>query len=768
MDNKNNIFVGTTYRISVLTERLLRLEYNPNGKFEDRYTEFAINRTFNVPQFEVKENEKYLSITTKYFSLNYKKNTPFKGTRVNPASNLRVELLSKDKTWYYGHPEIRNYGGIKPSLNSEFKTTKGLYSIDGFSSFDDSNTRVINQDGIYEERNDKNNIDIYLFMYRDDYYLALKDYFNLTGYPVLLPKYAFGIWWSRDYPYKSQEIIDLVRKFDEKDIPLSVLLLDKQWHIRQGENENINKTNYEFNDLLIQNPLSLVSELERNNVKLGLNIDVEDGIEYKNKFGDGILVPYNALDVKFIKVLMSSILMQNKIKGIDIYWLDNRDKIQDIGIIDRYLNLSNDISERRRIVISRAPQIAPHRNGIIYTGRNKVGYDTLGRLPFFTARAANIGTSWISSDIAGYYGGVEDDELYIRHVQFGVFSPIFRYHSGESKFYKKEPWNRSISTYHIVKDYIKLRLKLVPYIYSEAHEYVENAIPLIRPLYYVNKEVYDEPAYISEYFFGSQFLISPITVKRDYMIKRVIHKFFLPDGIWYDYKTGKKYLGNNNHVGLYKKDEYPIFVKAGGIIPMNNSKYINNVDELNIMIFPGRNNTYELYEDDGKTYYYKQGYYCKTKICYTYSEDEINIKVCGAVGTPSLIPEYRKYIFTLRNTSLPNTITCTQQESVNFEYICNNNDLIITVYKVNTMDDLDVKITGNNLEISMVKKVEEELDLTISDLPIETPLKEKISTIIFSNKELKSKRIEIIKLKKLIPKEYFALILRLLEYLVEQ
>lgn len=765
MDNKINIFKGKYYRITILTERLVRLEYNTNGIFEDRLTEFVVNRNFEIPQFETEENDKLLKITTKYFSLIYKKDMPFKGNKINPASNLKVELLSSEKNWYYGHPEIRNYGGIKPSFNSEVKTIKGLYSIDGFASFDDSKTRILLENGIYAQR-ESQSIDIYLFMYRNDFQLALKDYFMLTGFPDLPPKYALGVWWSRDYRYTTKDLIELVQTFEEKSIPISVILLDKYWHENVLDDKTIDISKYIFNDYLIPSSKDLIDYLNKHNIKLGLNIEPSSGIKYTNKFGDDILVPYNILDQKFIKTLISTIVLTYRNMGINLFWLDYRKNIQDINVINKYLHLSNDLRENRQIVLSRACTIAPHRNTIVYSGRTKVSYDTLNKLPYYTSRAANIGVSWISHDIGGYYGGIEDDELYIRYVQLGVFSPILRFHGGTSKFYRKEPWNRSISTYHIVKNYLTLRHKLIPYIYSEGYNYSVNAVPLIKPFYYTNKEVYDEPEYISQYYFGTQMFISPITTKRDYMIKRVIHKFLLPEGIWYDLKSGKKYIGNKEYVGLYKKEEYPVFVKAGGIIPLNVDKNFNNSSELDIMIFPGRNNNYELYEDDGNTYLYKQGYFLISNISYSYSSSEIDISVKPIKGSNNIIPTYRRYRFILRNTSLPNQIICkNNNNNINFEYNIEDNDLIIILNNVNTLSELVIKLTGNNLEKSSLRKYEEDLETTISDLPIETPLKEKINSIIFSNKSLKQKRIEIIKLKKFIPKSYYPLILKLLDYM---
>ena len=108
--NIENIIVGEKYRFTILTERLIRLEYNESGVFLDRPTEFAQFRNTPKVKFEVQDNNKYLLIKTKYFQVTYLKNRPFNGGKINPIANLKVDLLNTDRMWYYGYPEVRNYG----------------------------------------------------------------------------------------------------------------------------------------------------------------------------------------------------------------------------------------------------------------------------------------------------------------------------------------------------------------------------------------------------------------------------------------------------------------------------------------------------------------------------------------------------------------------------------------------------------------------------------------------------------------------------------
>ena len=171
LPNVNNIIQGKKFRITVLSEILIRLEYSETGEFEDRPTELVQSRKFPQVKFERKDDNTYLYITTSYFKLFYRKEMPFLGTKISPDQNLRIELTNTDKTWYFNHPEVRNFGSIGYSLDgktSEPKYEKGLYSVDGFVSLDDSKSLIFNEDGSLGKRTDTR-IDTYVFMYDRDF-----------------------------------------------------------------------------------------------------------------------------------------------------------------------------------------------------------------------------------------------------------------------------------------------------------------------------------------------------------------------------------------------------------------------------------------------------------------------------------------------------------------------------------------------------------------------------------------------------------------------
>ena len=166
---KENIVKGEKFRFTFLSERLIRLEYSPNGSFEDRISQRVIFRKFPKVKYTKAQTESLIQLSTSYFTLNYDMNKPFLGSKLAPASNLNILLNGTDKTWYYHHPEARNFGGLNYSLDDfagRLKLGKGFYSTDGFAVLDDSDSYVLDNN-TFVERN-KGNIDIYVFMYRND------------------------------------------------------------------------------------------------------------------------------------------------------------------------------------------------------------------------------------------------------------------------------------------------------------------------------------------------------------------------------------------------------------------------------------------------------------------------------------------------------------------------------------------------------------------------------------------------------------------------
>ena len=767
--NPECVVRGNKFRITVLTERLVRLEYSKTGNFVDSPSSLVLFRNFPKPEFAINQNNSDIEIVTNYFKLTYKKEKPFYGGIVQPSSNLRIELLNVEKkVWYYKHPEVRNYGANVSNTN----TQKGLYSIDGFVSIDDSKNPIFKENGGFTTRSD-DSIDIYVFMYNTDFYLCLSDYFKLTGYPPLIPRYALGTWWNKKDTYKEAEIARFIKTAEINGVPISMFTL-----------YNWSNNAYGF-DVSYKDPYSVSQYLHTKKIIFGLTI--QDPVYIKRDMGlysnlNNYLVkdksgniPFNLYNERVIDAFLKILIHPLNNIGIDFYSLDSYDKdnLDRLFLLKHYLFCDKNNGERS-IIVGKNSKLAAHRYPILYAGEVNVDWKSLKEIPMFNSSASNIGVSFWSHDCGGTYGGIEDSELFIRYIQLLTFSPILRLGSEAGKFYKREPWKWGLKPAKIATDFINQRYKMIPYLYTESYKYHKYGKPLIEPIYYKNPEMYDDDLYKHSYYFGSEMFVSPIISKKDYVMNRVIHKLYIPEGTWYDYYSGKKYIGNKKYVSFYKDEEYPVFVKAGAIIPLSLNKYNDTSVPTNmeIDVFPGNSNSYSIYEDDGVTDGYKEGKYLISNIEFLYKKNNYSLTILPVKGVTGIAPKTRNYKIKFNNTKIvAKVLTYSGSDRIHNYSYSDDKTLIVEVNDVPTDKQLTVLCSGDNIEYDSIKIINDDIESIISDLPIKTVVKDRIDKIMFNpNLELKKKRIEIRKLghgKDYLESKYIDLFLKLLEYIGE-
>ena len=760
--NNKYIVKGNCYRFSVLSPRLIRIEYNKNGQFEDRATSLVVNRTFSDFTFNTSSDEVSLIITTDYFTLKYVKERPISG------NNIKVTINGTNREWDPSDKELRNVGSIAYSLDdldNNLKLGKGLYSLDGYVVIDDSKNYVIDNE-MFIPREDTT--DIYLFAYRSDLGLCLQDYFNLTGYPNMIPRYALGCWWYKNDPYNMYNIDDILKKFNDNKIPISVFLLGDKWHD--------NNLNYSYNPSLFDlNALNMYYKSKPQ--KFGLTINPSLPVNNIDPLYNEVIkyAPYNNKYASFIPLNNSTIsaylnlvvgnLLSTGIKLFNIDYYNPEDK-NGLFMLNHYHYVIANMNERG-VILSRNPGIAPHRYPIIYSGKTKVSWNTLKNLPTYNNSASNLGVCWQAHAIGGYYSGIEDDELFLRYIQFGVFSPIFLLAGDEGKYYKREPWKWNQINLSVIRDYMQLRNKLIPYIYNEGYLYHKFGIPLVQPLYYKYPKIYDEPNYVNQYFFGSRIMISPIVKTKNAEMNRVVQRVFIPNGVWYDYSSGKKYAGNKYYVGFYRNEDYPIFVKEGSIIPMSLDMNTEIPTNMEIQIFPAENGlygNYELYEDDGISLTSGKNYLI-TKINLDKVDDGYKLTIERKEGNMN-VPN-RNYLLRFRNMNKPEKVLLKRNNNIteqNFEI--EKNDLLVKIETVSPYEPIEVNIVGNNLEIETISVINEEIEGILDDLEINTILKVQIDAIIFSDLPVNKKRIALRKMrKKGLENKYINMFIGLLEFI---
>ena len=255
-------------------------------------------------------------------------------------------------------------------------------------------------------------------------------------------------------------------------------------------------------------------------------------------------------------------------------------------------------------------------------------------------------------------------------------------------------------------------------------------------------------------------------------MNRSVERVFLPKGVWYDFKTGKKYIGNKKYIVFYKDEDYPIFIKSGGVIPLanlgKNSNEINNPKSLEINVFPGVSNEYKLYEDDGITNDYKKGNFYITSLDYNYLQNNYTLIIHPIEGNYRLVPPKRDYKIRFRNSRKADdvTINLNGERIKDFTTYVDENDFVVEVKDIDVTRQLTINCKGKDIEINAVRIINEEVNAILSDLKIPTVFKEQIADIMFSDLEIKKKRIAIKRIKGL-DKIFKKMFMKLLEYIAE-
>lgn len=735
---KENMVSGDKFRFTVLTPQLLRLEYSLDGVFEDRASQTVFFRNFEKNNFSHSENNGILTIETDNLFLRYNVNKPFS------HDTLKIRLKTEPACeWRFGD-YFEDLGGTAKTLDEAdgaIDLERGIISRNGFSVLDDSDKMLLNNNGWVEARH-KNTLDLYFFGYGFEYKKAIKDYYKLTGFPPMLPAYALGNWWSRYYAYTQEEYENLVLRFEKENVPFSVGVIDMDWHLTKiPENEKDHDplfpdsysgwTGYTWNKELFPDYKAFLKFLKDHGLKTSLNLHPAGGVcSYEEMYKEmalkcgvdpksGKRVYFDILSEKFMENYFDVLHHPYEEDGVDFWWMDwqqgtsywwiheeNKDgKLKDEReVLDPLWMLNHlhiaDIKRngKRPMFFSRFSGPGSQRYPVGFSGDTFVTWESLDFQPYFTSTASNIGYSWWSHDIGGHGDGYRDDNLMIRWVQFGVFSPINRLHSTCNDFIRKEPWCFKGESEEIIKSYLRLRHRLFPYIYTMNYRTHKLGLPLISPMYYdypKNSGAYECK---NQYMFGDSLMIAPITSPDNKITELGGTEVWFPEGDCFDFFKGTHYRSlKPRKLKVYRKiSEYPAFAKAGAIIPMNNSYKLSNDGSLDIVVFPLKSNSFSLYEDGGDGNEFENGCFAQTEFELNWSNSPEFI-IHPALGDTSLLPENRNYNVRFRgfceNTSVKAFIN---DKAVETECSYSENTLTVSL-STSVKDKVVIKLTGDNL-----------------------------------------------------------------------
>lgn len=738
--DKEQIFTCEGLRITQLTPRLIRVE---NGSsFTDLPSQAVWFRKFSPSKMNIDKKANAITVETSEVIFLIKNNKPysvfFKDTQI-------TEVFSKQK----------NLKGTYRTLDAtvgKIPLQDGLITKNGAYLYNDSKSLLINQDGQFVQRA-KNTKDYYAFAYGKNYRDTIKAFYQISSPVPLIPRFALGVWWSRYHAYTQKEYLDLMAKFRKENVPITVATIDMDWHwvdIKKQFGISYNGwTGYSWNTKLFPDYKAFLTQLKKDNLHITLNLHPADGVHtYEDmypqfakamKVKDNKDIPFSCASDAYWNNYFDILHKPYEKDGVDFWWIDwQQGKKSDVNGLDplfalnHYHFLDNAENGSLPLILSRYCGYGSHRYPLGFSGDTAISWRVLDFQTYFTANAANCAYTWWSHDIGGHHMGSRDDELYLRWIEFGVFSPILRLHSTSSMLLGKEPWKYRKDICECAKEWLRLRHRLIPYIYTMDYRNHSEGIALCEPMYYSypkNENAFKVP---NQYMFGSELMICPITAKASDKTHFASVDAWIPEGKYTDIFTLQSYEGEQQIKLSRELYSIPVLAKEGAIIPLSNDEgnLCTNPCLLELWVFKG-NNTFTLYEDNGKTDYENNN--VKTVFDIETHNHNVCFKIHPPLGNIQLIPKNRKYKILFKDIVSDELHIPTDA----ITYYDENGAVVVECDFSNT----DIEIHINNIK-PIIKDTYQDRIINILSRWQESTAKKNIAYKIFKNK---TDRTELLK-----------------------
>ena len=662
------VFQEGKFRITVLTPRLVRVETSVTT---DEATQTVWYRNFPETEYEVWRKKKTFRVQTESTVFLFDYDHGMRSIRLQDGRIVREfhksNLMGTART-------LDGVDGATP-LN------EGVLSRNGVAVLDDSKSLLLKGDGVFPREHCS---DYYYFAYGNDYRGCLQDFFRLTGPVPLIPKYALGNWWSRYKAYTQQEYQDLMQEFIDRELPITVATIDMDWHWtdvveRFGEEARPiptpgNKldahfakavpgwTGYSWNTELFPDYKAMLKWLHEKGFRVTLNVHPSQGVRFFEEQYEAMCrylgkdpalkeqIAFDVTDHAFLEAYFDFLHHPYEEDGVDFWWLDWQQGtctaipgLDPLWALNHYHTLDHARGKNRPMILSRYAGMGSHRYPLGFSGDTVCSWASLKFQPYFTSTASNAGYTWWSHDIGGHFMGVQDDELYLRWLQYGVFSPINRLHSTNNELMGKEPWKRSAATEQMAEKFLRLRHKLIPYLYTVNYHTHKDGRALCEPMYYEYdcKEAYEAK---DQYLFGGQLLVRPVLTARDRKTHLAAAKVWLPEGRWTDIFSDRIYQGGGTVTMHRDLDAIPVLAREGSIVPMYAQAHSNNLSldqPMELHVWRG-NGHYELYEDDGETKAFEDGSYVITPMEVREENGKLTFTIGKPQGNTEMLPKGRE------------------------------------------------------------------------------------------------------------------------------
>lgn len=481
-------------------------------------------------------------------------------------------------------------------------------------------------------------------------------YTHLTGRMPLPPVWSIGYQQCRYSYYPDREVISIAENFRERDFPGDAIVLD----IHYMDAYKI----FTWDPKTFPDPKSMIKKLKEHGFEVVVMCDpgikIEEGYEaYESGKQEGVFIKYPDgkeyagqvwpgwchfpdftnpktrewwgnhfkdyvdLGVEGFWNDMNEIatwgnmlpdVIEFEMEGNKGTALEGRNLFGFMMSRSTYEGTKKLLKNKRPFNLTRSAYAGAQRYTAVWTGDN-VAYDAHMMAGVRLVNSMGLsGLAFTGYDIGGFVGNA-DEKLFARWMAIGAFSPFFRGHSMINSR-DSEPWSYGEKVEEISRNFMKLRYRLLPYLYSLFYEASQTGLPINRSLainYTFDELVYDH-RYHNQYLFGPSILVAPVESTKDLL------KVYLPEGDWYELFTDEYHKGGREIVADCPMEQLPVYVKGSAIIPMRERAGINTRDQgeiLEVHIYRGeKENSFTFYEDDGSSFDHEKDSFAKRILSY--------------------------------------------------------------------------------------------------------------------------------------------------------